>query len=339
MATSSHLPPSACGGEIAAEISRNALTLPTAGVFLAAAVYFGFAWAADRRDKGSLALATLSLGALAQVASSPAWASSSDSPAHSISSALATGVAAGVSSLSVVAYAAWHHRRPQVRAWVTSAALCCGAILLSLRTSERRPMIMLAVCALIGIGAIGHRTFAAGEPGWRARIFGASLIVVAAVAVLDHDTSGAASLLTLAALACILFADQVLTMRRNERELNIRRIREADLELALRRRSMAPHFLLNTLNGMAELVETDPPRAVAMIEILGHTFRTLAKAADRPLIDLSDEIRLCRAHVDLMSFRSDIHLTFDVIGRPDGLATPPGALLTLVENAFAHGRY
>jgi LytS/YehU family sensor histidine kinase len=115
--------------------------------------------------------------------------------------------------------------------------------------------------------------------------------------------------------------------------------RSTQLELELLRRGVEPHFMLNTLNSLAEWVESDPARGVRMIESLGNQMRALAAVGERDTIPLGEEIDLVRSYLELMSFRSDAPFTLAVNDVPPAVATPPGVLLTLAENAFSHNRY
>src|SRR5262249_34275915 len=111
------------------------------------------------------------------------------------------------------------------------------------------------------------------------------------------------------------------------------------LELELLKRRIAPHFLMNTLNALAEWVESDPKAGVRMIEALAGEFRLLSQISDRAMIPLSEEIALCRRHLEVMSFRVDHPFSLTVKGVDESIEVPPGVLHTLVENAFTHGRF
>jgi len=200
-------------------------------------------------------------------------------------------------------------------------------------------MLVLALGASGAIAAVSTAARRRDGKGLRAGLLLAALAVFITLLALQPDFLDGAQYLTLAGLAAILFADQILVLRRAQREAASAAMRAAGLETALLRQSIAPHFLLNTLNSLVEWVESDPKAGVEMIELLGDEFRTLARIAGQPLIALDEEIGLCRAHLRLMAFRTDARLGLDVDGDTATLQIPPGILLTLVENALVHGRY
>jgi LytS/YehU family sensor histidine kinase len=140
-------------------------------------------------------------------------------------------------------------------------------------------------------------------------------------------------------MALVLFVDQALALKRARDAEALASRRAAMLELELLRRRIAPHFLMNTLNALTEWVESDPKTGVKMIEALAGEFRLLSQIADRNLVPLSDEIALCRRHLEVMSYRVDRAFSLDTEGVDETLEVPPGVLHTQVENAFTHGRF
>ncbi|WP_025560855.1 histidine kinase [Sphingomonas sp. UNC305MFCol5.2] len=313
--------------------------LATAGIFAIAAIFFGGAWFADRRNLGSLALAALSAATLAQLAAEVSrgvlalpypW----QGPRLLIIMICASGV-----GMSMLAYAAWHYRRDTLAAWVSGGAVAMISVWLLPIAEDARSMLVLALGASGAIAAVSTAARRRDGKGLRAGLLLAALAVFITLLALQPDFLDGAQYLTLAGLAAILFADQILVLRRAQREAASAAMRAAGLETALLRQSIAPHFLLNTLNSLVEWVESDPKAGVEMIELLGDEFRTLARIAGQPLIALDEEIGLCRAHLRLMAFRTDARLGLDVDGDTATLQIPPGILLTLVENALVHGRY
>jgi LytS/YehU family sensor histidine kinase len=137
----------------------------------------------------------------------------------------------------------------------------------------------------------------------------------------------------------VLILDQARVLRRTREAEEYARRRAATLELELLRRRIAPHFLMNTLNALAEWVESDPKTGVKMIEALAEEFRLLSQISDQPLIPLSEEIALCRRHLEVMSYRVDRPFSLSVRDVDEAAEVPPGVLHTLVENAFTHGRF
>jgi LytS/YehU family sensor histidine kinase len=145
--------------------------------------------------------------------------------------------------------------------------------------------------------------------------------------------------LTVSGLMGVLFVDQLFAMRRDRAAREAAQRRSAQLELALLRRSVAPHFMMNTLNSLAEWVESNPAKGVRMIEALGNQMRALAALGERDAIPLPEEIELVRNYLAVMSFRADAPFSLVVNGETRAIKTPPGILHTLAENGFSHNRY
>jgi LytS/YehU family sensor histidine kinase len=160
------------------------------------------------------------------------------------------------------------------------------------------------------------------------------LEVVENVMFLERTYYAAITLLML-----VLVVDQARVLRRTRDAEEQASRRAAQLELELLRRRIAPHFLMNTLNALTEWVESDPKTGVKMIEALAEEFRLLSQISDRPLIPLSEEIALCRRHLEVMSYRVDRPFSLSTRNIDESAEVPPGVLHTLIENAFTHDRF
>lgn len=114
------------------------------------------------------------------------------------------------------------------------------------------------------------------------------------------------------------------------------------LEAELLRRSLQPHFLMNSLTLITEWIETDPPKATAFIQGLSTEFKLLTRYSKSMLIDIREEINLCHNYLRIMSARlqKDYQLKVEGLGRTDGdIKIPPAVIHTLIENAFSHGSH
>ncbi|MRD49142.1 sensor histidine kinase [Caenimonas koreensis] len=113
----------------------------------------------------------------------------------------------------------------------------------------------------------------------------------------------------------------------------------ADARLHLMTAQIQPHFLLNTLANVQELVESGSARAVPVFRSLIDYLRAAMPHLQPGASTLGDEERLVRAYLDLMHMRMPDRLQFAVDVDPAlrGMRFPPMALLTLVENAIKHG--
>jgi signal transduction histidine kinase len=124
------------------------------------------------------------------------------------------------------------------------------------------------------------------------------------------------------------------------------RLRGAELErqaAEARFRQLAaqiePHFLFNTLANLRALIETDPPRAVAMLDHLDGYLRASLAAARTPRVPLADECALLASYLEIVAIRMGARLAWriDVPATLGRIAVPPMLLQPLVENAVKHG--
>lgn len=311
------------------------IALAATGVFALAVFYFAAAWVTDRRDRGSLALAILSGATLIQLGCEVSRGMFAYAYPWQAPRMAAILVCADIVGLTMTAYAASRYRPASLPWWLGGAGTAIGVASFLPISFDGRALCAVAIGASIAAAAAAG----AARTSHSARAVLAALSAFAILVFMQPDFLDRTLYLALALLAAVLFADQVVMLRKAERANAAATARAAALELALLRLSIAPHFLLNTLNSLIDWVETDPTQGVRMIEILADTFRELARVASLSSISLTDEIELCRRHLALMTFRTDARINLRVEGETAGIAIPPGILLTLVENAFVHGRY
>ncbi len=100
-----------------------------------------------------------------------------------------------------------------------------------------------------------------------------------------------------------------------------------------------PHFLFNTLNTLASLIEEDSEAAVKYTIQLSDLYRSMLAYKDRDLIYLSEELTLLQKYVFIQQsrFRDCLHLHTDIPKEiAAGKRLVPLALQLLVENAIKH---
>jgi LytS/YehU family sensor histidine kinase len=112
----------------------------------------------------------------------------------------------------------------------------------------------------------------------------------------------------------------------------------ARMEIELLKKNIQPHFLLNTLATIMEVIEQDPRVAVTLIEALAGEFRILAGVSDKKLIPLAQELELCRAHLRIMTLRKGAACSMETAGADGRAQVPPALFHTLVENGLTHLR-
>lgn len=109
------------------------------------------------------------------------------------------------------------------------------------------------------------------------------------------------------------------------------------LENQLLKKSIQPHFILNSLASLQELIEQRTDQASDFVEQLADEFRMLSQVAHQPLILLSEEIEMCKTHLKIMEYRKNACFELTTSGLNGNEQIPPGIFHTLVENAITHG--
>ncbi|MEZ4647628.1 MAG: histidine kinase [Candidatus Eisenbacteria bacterium] len=113
-------------------------------------------------------------------------------------------------------------------------------------------------------------------------------------------------------------------------------LRSARLEADLLKRSIQPHFLMNTLLSVLSWIRKDPATAALLIQDLAHEFRAINEVSGRRRITLAEEIALCQRHLSLMGLRNDTSYELVADAAPPDLEVPPLLLHTLIENGLTH---
>jgi len=105
------------------------------------------------------------------------------------------------------------------------------------------------------------------------------------------------------------------------------------------RRQLDPHFLFNTLNAIASLVERDPRGVRRMIARLGDLLRHSFEGGDAPEVPLRRELALLGLYVDIVRVRFQDRLAVDIAVDDSVLdaLVPTFILQPLVENSVKHG--
>lgn len=119
--------------------------------------------------------------------------------------------------------------------------------------------------------------------------------------------------------------------------------REAELskaQLDALRRQIEPHFLFNTLNGIAGLVRNQQNNAaVDMLAGLSDLLRRVLEGSERQLVPLAEELSFAERYIELqrMRFGDRLTATIEVPVELYGALVPSLILQPLIENAIRHG--
>ena len=137
-------------------------------------------------------------------------------------------------------------------------------------------------------------------------------------------------------LVLYVFALVGLQVRAARKRAQTAVLTTARLETELLRKNLQPHFLLNTLTAVSEVIEQDPRGAVKFIDDLAAEFRSLALMSGERLVPLQRELDLCHAHLKVISRRTGRKIGLQSAGVAHDTLVPPALFLTLIENGLVH---
>ncbi len=100
-----------------------------------------------------------------------------------------------------------------------------------------------------------------------------------------------------------------------------------------------PHVLFNALNGLAELIRKDPPRAEHSVKALSDLLRRLLVASEESLVPLVSERRMVEDYLDIEAMRlgDRLQIAWEWADSLDEVRVIPLLVQPLVENAIKHG--
>lgn len=103
---------------------------------------------------------------------------------------------------------------------------------------------------------------------------------------------------------------------------------------------ISPHFLMNTLNNIHVLVDTDDQKAKEAIVSLSRLLRhMLYESTPETTISFSRQMEVFRAYcnLNLLRYGDNVKLNITVPRDMPNVALPPLILIVFIENAFKHG--
>jgi two-component system, LytTR family, sensor kinase len=130
-----------------------------------------------------------------------------------------------------------------------------------------------------------------------------------------------------------------VNMQQQEREQFELKQALTQSQLQVLRNQMQPHFLFNTLHGIATLVPSDPERARSMILHLSNLLRRSARYGDADLVTLEDDLQFARDYLSIEQMRlgERLEVRWDIQPDTRQLLVPQFLLQPLLENAVKHG--
>ncbi len=136
-----------------------------------------------------------------------------------------------------------------------------------------------------------------------------------------------------AILAGMLLRYLLVQQQLREREQSELRLRVQALQSRIR-----PHFLFNSMNIIASLIESDPRTAELVVEDLSELFRASLNEAGNQ-VSLQEELDLCERYVRIEQLRlgKRLQVEWEVDAVPHGVQIPLLTIQPLLENAIYHG--
>ena len=190
----------------------------------------------------------------------------------------------------------------------------------------------MAICMLIFL--IGIITY-----GIIKKQTGATIVLIALLLCIIIDQAVGYDISIFAGFSLILFSMfYILTLKSKEQRLAYENslVQSTRLRLALLKKNIQPHFIMNTLASLIDWVEESPEKGVVFIEALADEFHLLNRIEDKTLIPISQEIELCKSHLKVMMFRKELYYKWEDIGINPAFEIPPGIFHTLIENGITH---
>lgn len=158
---------------------------------------------------------------------------------------------------------------------------------------------------------------------------------------------GVVQLVTLANVICVIFVthayETVFLIKERQTDLlafeQLERARvEAELEIL--KSQIDPHFMFNSLNTLAYLIENDQKRALQFNESLSDVYRYILVNKQKELVTLQDELAFANSYFTLVRIRFGLGVHFEVkIDKPENKLMAPISLQLLLENAVKHNEF
>lgn len=118
----------------------------------------------------------------------------------------------------------------------------------------------------------------------------------------------------------------------NEAHLQLER-----LEYQFLQKHIQPHFLMNSLMSLQQLITKDTKNARLMIEALSEEFHLLTAMSRKKQVGILEEIDMCKTHLQIMSIQHKADYKMVTKGIKGDELIPPAVIHTLVENGITHG--
>ncbi len=111
-----------------------------------------------------------------------------------------------------------------------------------------------------------------------------------------------------------------------------------EMELALIRMQLSPHFLFNTINNIDTMIGQDPEKASVYLNKLSQIMRFMLYESGAKSIPLTKELSYIKDYINLQQIRSSNtdYVRYSTSGSIEGIQIPPMLFIPFIENAFKH---
>lgn len=111
-----------------------------------------------------------------------------------------------------------------------------------------------------------------------------------------------------------------------------------EMELALVKSQLDPHFLFNTINNIDVLILKDAEEASVYLNKLSDIMRFMLFETKTEKIPLEQEVQYIKKYIELQRIRTanPDYVTFEVQGNIEHIEIAPMAFICFIENAFKH---
>lgn len=111
-----------------------------------------------------------------------------------------------------------------------------------------------------------------------------------------------------------------------------------EMELALMKAQINPHFLFNTINNIDVLIQKDPSKASEYLNKLSDIMRFMLYETKTEKISLEKELSYIEKYVELQKIRTTNlnYVKYEVKGSAENLLIEPMLFIPFIENAFKH---
>jgi len=111
-----------------------------------------------------------------------------------------------------------------------------------------------------------------------------------------------------------------------------------EMELALVKAQLDPHFLFNTINNIDVLILKNPDDASDYLNKLSDIMRFMLYETKTEKIPLTKEIEYIKKYIDLQKIRTanTNYVKFNLDGKVNGQTIAPMLFIPFIENAFKH---